>query len=125
MDTAMMLAKIFGPFLAIWGLWMLLYGDNVVKIMTSMKNSPACQYSCAMIKMFLGIYVIVMYNMWDMNIFFFVTLLGWVLFLRGLLGLFVPQLMIKWMAHTGWMRSMGIIPFVWGLILIWAGYYMM
>lgn len=125
MDTAMMLAKIFGPFLAIWGLWMLLYGDNVSKIMTSLKNSPACLYCSAMINMFLGIYVIVMYNMWDMNMFFFVTLLGWVLFLRGLLGLFMPQMMVRWMSHSTCMKCMGIIPFVWGLILVWIGYYMM
>ncbi len=125
MDTAMMMARIFGPFLAIWGLWMLLYGDNVVKIMTSIKNSPAALYCNSIITMFLGIYMIANYNMWMSNIFFFVTLLGWVLFLRGLLGLFMPHLVVRLlMTHTSWMKTMGIVPFVWGLILIWAGYYM-
>lgn len=125
MDTAMMMARIFGPFLAIWGLWMLLYGDNVVKIMASIKNSPAALYGNSIITMFLGIYMIANYNMWMSNIFFFVTLLGWVLFLRGLLGLFMPHLVVRlMMTHTSWMKTMGIIPFVWGLILIWAGYYM-
>jgi hypothetical protein len=125
MDTAMMMARIFGPFLAIWGLWMLLYGDNVVKIMSAIKNSPAIQYCNSMITMFLGIYMIANFNMWMGNIFFFVTLLGWVFFLRGLLGLFVPHLVVRLlMTHTSWMKTMGIIPFVWGLILIWAGYYM-
>ncbi len=125
MDFAFMAARVFGPFLAIWGLWMLLYGDNVVKIMTAIKNSPAVQYSNSVISLVVGIYMIANYNVWMSNIFFFVTLLGWVLFLRGLLGLFMPHLVIRCtMTGTTCMKTMGIIPFVWGLILIWAGYYM-
>jgi len=125
MDAAMMIAQVFGPFLAIVGLWMLLYGDNVVKIMTSMKGSPSAQYLAALLNLLIGIFIMCHYNVWSWNIQFFVTLLGWVMFIRGVLGLFVPQLIVKWtMTHTSWMKTMGIIPFVWGLLLIWAGFYM-
>ena len=124
MEAAYMIAKVFGPFLGITGLWMLLYGDNVVKIMTSMKNTPYALYCSAVFNLLLGVFIIVSYNVWMWDIFFFVTLLGWVMFLRGVLGLFLPQFMIKFqMSKMSWMKTMGIIPFVWGLILIWAGYY--
>ena len=125
MDSAIMLARVFGPFLGILGLWMLLYGDNVVKIMASVKGSPNAQYCSAVFNLLIGIFIINAYNVWDWNVFFFVTLLGWAMFLRGVLALFMPQLIVQWlMTRSTWMKTMGIIPFVWGLILTWTGYYM-
>ena len=125
MDSAMMLAKVFGPFMGILGLWMLLYGDNVVKIMTAMKNSPVALYTSAIFNLLIGLFIISAYNMWIWNIFFFITLLGWVMFLRGIITFFMPQLAVRWFMTKGpWMKTMGIVPFVWGLILTWIGFYM-
>ncbi|NGX39791.1 MAG: hypothetical protein KR126chlam1_01124 [Chlamydiae bacterium] len=125
METAIMLAKVFGPFMGILGLWMLLYGDNVVKIMTATKSSPVALYSSAVFNLLIGLFIICSYNVWQWDIFFFVTLLGWVMFIRALIALFIPQLVVKsLMTKTSWMKTMGIVPFVWGLILTWAGYYM-
>jgi len=125
MDMAIKLARVFGPFMGIIGLWMLLYGENVVKIMTSMKNNPAGSYVTSGINLLVGLFIIATYNVWVWDIFFFVTLLGWWFFLRGVFGLFMPQLVVKAMMTRGsWMKTMGIIPFVWGLILTWAGFYM-
>lgn len=124
MSSALMIAQVFGPFLGILGLWMLLYGENVVKIMTSIKNTPAAHYLSSSVNMLVGLFIMNSYNIWSWDMMFFVTLLGWVVFIRGVLGLFVPQLMVRlFMSNVSWMKSMGIIPFVWGLILIWAGYY--
>ncbi len=125
MDSAVMLARVFGPFLGILGLWMLLYGDNVVKIMTAIKNSPAALYSSAVFNLLIGLFIMCTYNVWEWNVFFFVTLLGWVLFIRALFALFMPQIVVKFiMTRVSWMKTMGIIPFVWGLILTWVGFYM-
>lgn len=125
MDSAIMLARVFGPFLGILGLWMLLYGDNVVKVMAAMKNSPVALYSSAVFNLLIGIFIMCNYNVWTWNIFFFVTLLGWVMFLRGVFALFVPQIIVKCiMSKSSWMKTMGIVPFVWGLILTWTGFYM-
>lgn len=125
MDSAMSIARVFGPFLGILGLWMLLYGDNVVKIMTATKNSPAAQYGSAVYNLLVGLFIINMYNVWEWNVFFFVTLLGWVMFLKGVLSFFLPKLIAEWqMSKASWMKTMGIIPFVWGLILTWVGFYM-
>ena len=125
MESAMILARVFGPFLGILGLWMLLYGDNVVKIMASMKSSPCALYTSAVFNLLIGLFIINMYNVWVWDVFFFVTLLGWVMFLRGVFALFMPQVVVKAVMTKGnWMKTMGVIPFVWGLILTWTGYYM-
>ena len=125
MDSAIMIARVFGPFMGILGLWMLLYGDNVAKIMNSMKNSPSALYASAVFNLLIGLFIINAFNVWDWNIFFFVTLLGWVMFIRGVCALFMPQTVSKsLMTQNGWMKTMGIIPFVWGLLLMWIGFYM-
>jgi len=124
MDSAIMLAQVFGPTLAIIGLWMLVYTDNVKKIMTALKNSPAALYHSAALNLIAGLFFITNYNGWRMDIFFFVTLLGWAFFIRGLFAFFLPQLVIKhWVDNCAKNKSMGIIPLIWGLLLIWAGYY--
>lgn len=125
MESAMMLARVFGPFLGILGLWMLLYGDNVVKIMAAMRSSPSALYASAVFNLLIGLFIINTYNVWIWDVFFFVTLLGWVMFIRGLLAFFMPQVVVRAvMTKNTWMKTMGIIPFVWGLILTWTGYYM-
>lgn len=125
MDSAIMVASIFGPFLGILGLWMLLYGDNVVKVMTAIKNSPSSIYISGILNLLFGLFIINAYNVWEWDIFFLVTLLGWFLFLRGVLTFFMPQLVVSWfMSRNSWMKTMGIVPFVWGLILTWIGFYM-
>jgi len=124
MESAMMIARVFGPFMAILGLWVLLYSDNVAKIWNSMKNSPAALYASAVLNLLVGLFIINGYNFWSMNIFFFVTLLGWVSFIRGVIGLFMPQLIVRlFMLKSSGIRLLGLVPLVWGLILIWAGFY--
>jgi hypothetical protein len=123
--SAIMIARIFGPFMGIIGLWMLLYGDNFAKTMTAIKGSASALYASAVFNLLLGLFIINGFNVWEWNIFFFVTLLGWVMFIRGVCGLFLPHTVTKSiMTQNGWMKTMGVIPFVWGLLLIWIGFYM-
>ena len=125
MDSAVMIAQVFGPLMGIMGLWMLLYGENMVKVMTALKGSPLGLYASAFVNLLIGLFIINSFNSWEWNIYFFVTLLGWVSFIRGVLTLFMPQVIIKaFMQKSTWVKTMGIIPFVWGLILIFVGFYM-
>ncbi len=124
MEHVMCLASIFGPFLAIVGLWMLLYADSLVKVWTALKNSPALVYLISIITLLLGIIIVKTYNVWTWDAYFLVTLLGWIFVLRGLFGLFVPQLLIKLTMKPAAAKIQGIIPFVWGLALCWLAYFM-
>ena len=125
METAIVLAKVFGPFLGILGLWMLLYADNVVKTMTAIKSSPAALYTSAVFNLLIGLFIIVNYNVWTWDVFFLITLLGWLMFIRALFAFFLPQFVVRFFMTKGsWMKIMGIFPFVWGLVLTWTGYYM-
>lgn len=118
MEKAIWLAGVFGPFMAILGLWMLWYHENVAKVWTAVKNNPGLFYCNSVTNFFVGIVVLSLFNMWTWNLSVLVSLLGWVMLIRGLLGLFIPQIIVKWVMTNGtWMRVMGIVPLIWGLLL--------
>lgn len=123
MDTAVWLARIFGPFLLILGLWMLFYHHNTHKIMTSIKNTPAIFYCHGSINLLLGLFIINEYNHWDMSLFVLIPLLGWLFLLRGLMILFFPQLLVKCTmnSHSA-IRLNAIFPLVFGVLLCWIGF---
>lgn len=124
MDKAMWLAGIFGPLLTIMGLWMLLYSENLIKVMTSIKNTPGCFFMMGMINMLIGLVIINMYNVWMWHPAVLVSLLGWVLLIRGVLILYIPQLIIKYtMTNHMVMRAIGLIPLIWGLALWWFAFF--
>jgi len=113
-------AHVFGPFLVILGLWMLLYSDNLAKIVTSIKGSPACFHILGILQLLIGLILIGQCNIWEWSGIIFVTLLGWVFLLRGILALFFPQILMKMLAKGKRAKFAGIIPLVWGIILYWV-----
>jgi len=124
MERAIFLASIFGPFLAIIGLWMVLYGENLVKVITSVKNTAGAFYLGGIINLLLGLTIIAQNNLWLWSGALLVTLLGWVWIIRGILVLFIPQLIIRYtMTKTKFIKVMGIIPLVWGLALCWYAFF--
>lgn len=125
MQNAMWLASVFGPLMVINGLWMLFYQDNMSKVMTSIKNTPAAFHCNAMVHLLLGLAVVSQFNVWAMNISVLVTLLGWAMIVRGVMALFVPQMLVKMMMGKGSnMKAWGVIGLIWGLLLCWMAFWM-
>lgn len=121
----MWLASIFGPFLTIMGLWMLLYSENLMKVWNALKSAPASFYYGAVANLLIGLTILSQYDVWTADAYVFVTLLGWVALIRGVMGLFVPQLLIQMtMGSKGRQKVMGFIPLIWGLILCWVAFFM-
>jgi len=125
MQNAAWLASIFGPFMAILGLWMLLYSSNLLKIWSGIKSSPSAVYFHGVINLLLGLVVLSLYDMWSFNPEVLVTLLGWVMVIRGIFTLYMPQLVVRLtMENHDFVKVMGLIPLVWGLALCWVAYLM-
>lgn len=123
MDTAVWLARIFGPFLLILGIWMLFYHHNAHKITTSMKNTPAIFYCHGSINLLIGLFILNSYNYWDRSLFVLIPILGWLFLLRGLMILFFPQVLVKCTMHShSAIRLSAIVPLVFGVLLCWIAY---
>lgn len=121
-NAAIWLASIFGPLLTIKGLWMLLYSDHVTKVFQATKQSPALSYYSSMFCLLVGFGILSHYDLWDWNALLLITLLGWVFIIRGILGLFVPQLLTE-IFKGKCVKCFGLIPLIFGLILCWIGFF--
>jgi hypothetical protein len=124
MHNAIWLASIFGPLMVINGLWMMFYHENVSKIFTSVKNTPALFHCCSMKNLLVGLTVVSLFNVWSMTLPVLVTLLGWWLIFRGVMALFIPQMMIKLMTGKGMNTKVwALLTFVWGILLSWLAFW--
>ncbi len=123
-DSAIIIAKVMGPFLVILGLWFLFCQDFLTKLRTSTDKAMGILYLAAVLNVLIGLIIIVGYNVWNWNIYLAVTLLGWFSLLRGLHMLFTPGKFLGNKKPGGIiMKIYGILPLVWGVILVWVGYF--
>ena len=124
-NAAMWLASIFGPFLVILGLWMLLYCDQYTKVLSGIKSSAGLFYMNSVFNLLIGFTVLSQYDLWGWNLLVLITLLGWVMVIRGIMGLFVPQLLMDiLMGKHGCAKVLGVLPIVWGIFLSYVGFFM-
>lgn len=117
------IASIFGPILVIMGIWGLLYQDNVKKVAESVKKNPSILYLGGVVNLIVGLTIIHISPEWSLNIGVLVTILGWLLFIRGLIVFFLPNIILKMVkAQTNAYVFFGLISTVWGLALCWMAY---
>lgn len=122
MDNSIWLSMIFGPFLAIVGLWRLLRADALSKVIASAKATPGVFYLMCFITLLIGLVVVNLYNVWSFSIAVFITLYGWLMLVRGLVGFFFPKALMDCMSHKTCLKVWGVIPLVVGLLLCWYGF---
>ncbi len=119
------MSGVFGPFMAIFGLWMLLYADNAIKVFSSIRATPAAFYMGGLINLLIGLTILRYSSLWMPTAFALLSLFGWVMLARGVLVLYMPQLIMKWMTlKQKGMRFLGFVLLVWGLALAWLAFAM-
>ena len=123
-NAALWLASIFGPFLVILGLWMLIYCDQYAKVVSTIKGSAGLLYLKSVGNLLVGFTVLSQYDTWGWNLLALVTLLGWVMVVKGVLGLFAPQVCHNMMSRKNNCKVCGFIPLVWGALLSYVGFIM-
>lgn len=123
-DHAVWIATIFGPFLTIIGIWMLIYTDNLTRTYLSIKSAPALMYLRSVFNIVIGLFIIDCFNMWENDASLLVTLLGWGFFFRGAVTLFAPHYTMKLgMSEQKNLQVRGIVPLLWGLLLLWFAFW--
>ena len=115
------IATIFGPILVIIGLWFILYKSEVRKLMETMKETPPMIYLVGVINLLIGLTIIQSHPSWRFDLSIFVTLLGWLFLLRGLIIFFMPKLVQK-LLHMKVKSTLlfGMISIIWGVLLCFA-----
>lgn len=124
MENAVFIAKILGPVLAIFGFWFLTHAKQVQEMIKS-KGSDWGFHVMGLLYLIVGMTSITLYNVWAWNIYLAVTLLGWIIFLRGIQISFFFNWILKRMSLRKWtVHPLGPVSLLYGLLLIWIGYFM-
>jgi len=122
-ESAVIIARIMGPFLVAQALWYIFFKDLVKKMSLDAKQSPGLMVMFGNWHLLTGLIILTFYHAWHWDLTLFVTLVGWVRVIRGLTILFIPEKFMNAMKPGGFiMKIWGVFPLIVSLILVWLGY---
>lgn len=97
-STTLFLAKVFGLYLIVFGIFMVVRKKNFLERINEFMENPSARFFSVFVTLILGILLVVSHNEWTMSWGVIITILSWWVFIKGVLRLFYPEIDQKW-AH--------------------------
>jgi hypothetical protein len=127
MDITIFLAQVSGLYLVILGLTMLLHQENFISIVTGIFHNAAIQYILGLNLLLIGLLMVDSHNIWESSWIVVVTILSWLILLKGLFYVVFPKQMTVLAHHfirrKQWVYASAIINLFLGLYLCYMGFY--
>lgn len=127
MSPAAQIAAIAGPVYLVMGLSILLYAKAWKTLMGKFKKDHLSLFGMMLASMAVGLFVIGMYNVWEWNVWLIVTVIGWAMFVKGLLYFLMPGEVLKSLIslgeNTGLLYLGGLVAIVLGGLLSYQVYF--
>jgi len=95
METSIFLAKLLGPLLAIVALSILMNGNTFNHILKEFPKSSYVLYLSGLMAYAMGALIVLNHNVWVMDEFVIITVLGYLALVKGILILLFPDGMVK------------------------------
>ncbi|MBY0564362.1 MAG: hypothetical protein K2P58_09260 [Hyphomonadaceae bacterium] len=92
-DSTLVLARVVGPVLIIAGILLITQPDRVITSLGSYLLNDAVLILAAFMSLILGLAIVTYHPRWDTVSGIFISLIGYVLTLRGVVLLLAPQIM--------------------------------
>ena len=124
MELSNFLANIWGLSFIIVGLSLLIYQKNIKRVFELAENEINLFFHgvCSFV---VGIAMILTHNLWVSDWRVIVTLLGWIALARGIMLLFLPEIVVnlhKKMENNRWISSALVGVVILGCVLIYFGF---
>jgi hypothetical protein len=121
------LARLFGLGMTIIAIWILADEADLSTIVQQLVRDRPATFLLSLICLISGLAVVVGHQVWSGGIApVLVTLVGWLLLLRGLVLLLLPANLLESLADAlvgaRWLYFAGTVALVLGLILTYAGF---
>ena len=91
MSTSIFLAKLLGPILLVAGIAMLVNRKQLDAIAQELLGSPLLLLLLGIIDFAIGLAIVLTHNVWVADWRVIITLLGWLLLVRGAVRMLVPE----------------------------------
>jgi uncharacterized protein YjeT (DUF2065 family) len=119
MAIALIASKVLGVYLVVSGLFLIFRGKTVPNLLKDFFGHPAIVYLTGVILVFLSTLLLLNNNVWDSSWRMIVTILGWLVLLKGLAYIFIPESLHR-MVNRKILGSLSLF----GVIAVAAGVYL-
>ncbi len=119
------LAKVFGFYLTILSVLMLVRRESFIARVNTLLESPATLFFSAIVTLIIGILLVVSHNIWTMGWAVLITILCWWVLIKGILRLYFPEIDRKWttaFTKTNVYYSSAIIMLVLGIFFLYLSF---
>jgi hypothetical protein len=125
MEPSLFLAKAIGVGLMVIAASMLVNRKNI-DLLFEAYRSPSAVYITGIVETFLGIMMVIAHNIWVADFRLIITLIGWMLLLRGAGRTFfpsrIPRILEKFRALRSTFMPLLVVVFFVGAYLTYAGF---
>ncbi len=124
MDISIFLAQAWGIVLLISSLSIFFAQESYRSLMTRAKEMEDAILMSGVVALIFGTLHILAYNSWTPDWRGLITILGWLAFLKGLLRLWAPRLVVRIARKMNyrWLSAMAFLFFILGAYLAWIGF---
>ena len=126
MQTSIFLAKLIGPIVLVAGIAMLVNRKELDAIAQELLRSRLLFFLLGLIDLSIGLAIVLTHNVWVADWRLIITLLGWLLIVRGAVRMLVPDraktLGAKLLKNTNAVTGSLAATAVLGLVLSYFGY---
>lgn len=126
MQTSIFLARLLGPLLVIPGVGILFNPRAFRTMLTEVVGSLTLVYLFGLIDLAAGLAIILTHNVWVANWRLLITLIGWLMLLRGVARTLIPHTIMAFAAkridNKQFFLVSGVVLVVLGLVLCFFGY---
>jgi len=92
MEPAVFVARLMGPSLFVIGVGVLLNPTHYAAMITEAVQSPTLMYLAGLLTLPLGLAILNVYRSWTVGWRVIITILGWLLFVGGIIRIVLPRL---------------------------------
>src|SRR3989344_3183945 len=125
MEESLYLAKVIGLFSVISGVAVLAHYKELIRLEAEAIKNPLYVYFSGFIALILGLLMTVAHPVWTSDWRVIITILGWLLLLKGVLRIFFPGKVIRLITikeHNKWFISGEIVFVLVGIFLLIKGF---
>ena len=115
--------KFMGYFMFLTGSALFLSKETRTAMLENMKNNESFLIAMGYITLLIGLPIVILHNVWELNVLGLVTLMGWVTLIKGIVFLAKPSLVKKRELSEKNLKIRGLIGVLIGLGLMYCGYY--
>lgn len=126
MDVSIFLAQVLGVYLVVLSLSLLINVQNFTSVISGIFHNAALQFIIGLNLLIVGTLMVVSHNMWSMSWTVVITILAWIVFVKGVLYMAFPKA-VHAIAQPlinckMTMYVAGIVNLVLGLFLCYMGF---